>query len=134
MIFVDGNKYELEVKEARKGGAGASAEGMATVVGTWTYTSSTPQGDQNGKITIERNGDELTGVISSDMGIPDSQLNNLSFLDGTLSFDYGIEFGGQAFEIVIVGDVSGTTLDGEASITQMNISWPITATKDPDQN
>jgi len=133
MVFVDGDKYDFEVKE-NKSGEGVSATDEAILLGSWSYTSNTPQGVQNGKMIIEKNGDVLSGVITNPNGNSDSELNNLSFVNGSLSFDYAVELGGQSIEIVIEGDIMGTDFDGEASISQFNASWAITATKDaPEQ-
>lgn len=134
MVFVDGNKYEFDTRE-KKTGAGVSTADESILLGTWSYVSTSPQGEQTGKMIIEKDGDILSGIMTSDSGMPDSEMQNLTFVDGSLSFDYSLEFGGQSIEIVIVGNISGTDLDAEASIAQFNASWPITATKDdPEKN
>lgn len=134
MVFVDGNKYDLDSKESRTAN-GVSAVDEAVLIGSWNYISSTPQGEQTGKMIIEKNDGVISGLMSNNNGTPDSDMNNISFVNGTLSFDYAVEFGGQTLEIVIEGDISGTDFDGVASISQFNASWAITATKDnPDQN
>ncbi|MEQ9309011.1 MAG: amidohydrolase family protein [Balneolaceae bacterium] len=134
MVFIDGNKYDLDTKESRTAN-GVSAEDEAVLIGSWSYSSNTPQGEQTGKMIIQKNDDVLSGIMSGNNGAPDSDMNNISFVNGNLSFDYAVEFGGQTLEIVIEGDILGTDFDGVASISQFNASWAITATKDnPDQN
>lgn len=133
MVFVDGNKYDFETKE-NTAGSGVSEEGEALLLGTWSYSSVSPQGEQTGKMIFEKNGEEITGVFKNDDGSPDQILSNISFIDGSLSFDFSFDAGGQSIEIVVVGDVSGNNFDGEASVAQFNIAFPLTATKDdPEQ-
>lgn len=134
MIFVDGYKYALEVKESKKGDGETSAEGEAILLGSWSYVASSPQGDQTGKMIFEKDGDEITGVFKNDDGSPDQILNNISFVDGNLSFDFSFDGGGQAIEIVVEGTLTETDFDGEGSIAMFNMSFPLTATKDdPEQ-
>ncbi|GAB5409067.1 MAG: amidohydrolase family protein [Balneolaceae bacterium] len=134
MVFVDGNKYDFEVKET-KTGEGTTAEGEAILLGSWTYSSVSPQGEQTGKMIFEKDGDTITGVFKNDDGSPDQILSNVSFIDNNLSFDFSFDGGGQSIEIIVEGTVDGTTFDGEATVDQFNISFPLTATKDdPEQN
>lgn len=130
-VFVDGDKYEYETKEPKKeGDADISEEGMAQIIGTWSFVFVTPQGEQTGKMILEKEGDEITGILQNDDGSPDQDLENISFLNGSLSFDFSFDGGGQSIEIVVVGDVTGTDYDAEASIAAFNVSFPLTATKD----
>ncbi len=133
MVFVDGHKYDFEIKEKGAGGS-VDAASESTLLGSWSYVSTSPQGELTGKMIFEKEGDEITGLMTSDGGNPDQALSNISFVNGTLSFDYSFDGGGQSIEIVIVGDITGTDFDGEASVAQFNISFPITATKDAPNN
>ncbi|MCG8373516.1 MAG: amidohydrolase family protein [Balneolales bacterium] len=130
-VFVDGDKYEYEIRES--GGGEVSEEEAAGIVGTWVYTSSSPRGEQTGTMVFTRQAGELTGILTSDSGQPDRILNNISFRDGTLTFDYAFEAGGQGVEIVVTGEIDGDEFEGETSISAFNISFPIVATKEVPQ-
>lgn len=132
-VFVDGDKYEYETKEPKKDGEAEeeiSEEGMAQIIGSWSFVFTTPQGEQTGKMIFENEGDEVTGIIQNDDGTPDQDMNNISFVNGSLSFDFSFDGGGQSIEVVVVGDVTGTDFEGEASIAVFNVSFPLTASKD----
>ena len=133
MVFVDGHKYDFEIKEKGEGGT-VDAASESALIGSWSYVSTSPQGEFTGKMIFEKEGDEITGLMTSDSGNPDQILSNISFVNGTLSFDYSFDGGGQSIEIVVVGDVTGTYFDGEASVAQFNISFPFSATKDSPNN
>jgi hypothetical protein len=68
-------------------------------------------------------------MTSSD-GTPDTDLQNISFLNGELSFDFSIDAGGQSVDIVVVGVVDGNNYEAEASVAAFNFTFPIQATKD----
>ncbi len=130
-VFVDGDRYEYDLKEKKEAnGSKANATGLNAVVGTWEYTVESPQGVQTGTMTITNEDGELAGTLSGMQGGPDSDLNNLTFLDGSLSFDFSFDGGGQSIEIVVVGTVTDNEFDAEASIAVFNVSFPFTATKD----
>lgn len=125
-MFVDGDKYEYDKKEKKS----SSAEGSKAIIGNWTYTVTSPEGVQTGTMTIRENGGALAGTISGMRGGPDSDMKNLTFMDGSMSFDFSFDAGGQSIEIVVVGTVTGNEYDAEASIAAFSISFPFTAIKD----
>ncbi|KYG73390.1 hypothetical protein AWW68_11840 [Roseivirga spongicola] len=135
MMFVDGDKYEYEVKERKKaanGGDNSSATTGDPVTGSWTYALITPQGDQGGKMVISKEGSNYSGYLTSDDGSPDTAMNNISFRDSELAFDFSIDAGGQSVQIVVVGTVTGKTYDATATVSfgGQDISMDLTATKD----
>lgn len=135
MMFVDGDKYEYEVKERKKaasGGDNSSATTGDPVTGSWTYALITPQGDQGGKMVISKEGSTYSGYLTSDDGSPDTAMNNISFRDSELAFDFSIDAGGQSVQIVVVGTVTGKTYDATATVSfgGQDISMDLTATKD----
>ena len=59
-----------------------------------------------------------------------NDMNNISFRDGELAFDFSVDGGGQSIEIVVVGTVTGKEYVAEASVAAFNVSFELTATKD----
>ncbi len=138
MVFVDGDKYEYEVKDKSKKKATAdtgesNTEGDAILLGSWSYSFTTPEGEQTGKMIFKRENGELTGVMTSDDGTPDVDMSNISFLNNELSFDFTVDAGGQSIEIVVTGTVNGKEYEADASVAAFNFNFPITATKDDDE-
>jgi hypothetical protein len=134
-VFVDGDKYDYEIKEAKKKGDEAVDEPAADtsnepLLGSWSYNFTTPQGDQGGKMIIKKAGALYTGVMTSDDGSPDTDMEDISFRDGTLSFSFSVDGGGQNIEILVSGTVSGKNYDAQASVEAFNVSFDLTATKD----
>jgi len=139
-VFVDGEKYDYKIKEAKKkddeneGEAteeSADKESNDAVVGTWNYSLITPQGDQSGDMVIKKTGEGYTGTLTSDDGSPDTVMNNVSFREGTLAFDFDIDAGGQMLNIVVTGTVDGKSYEATASASfggqSFEMEW--TATK-----
>jgi hypothetical protein len=128
-VFVDGEKYEYDT--SKKAAAEVSEEAAETLLGTWNYILTSPQGEQTGQWIFTDEAGSLTGLMTSDQGGPDMDMENLSFIEGSLSFDFSFDAGGQSVEIVVVGTVSETEFSGEASIAAFSMSIPISATKEP---
>lgn len=138
-VFVDGDKYDYEIKEDKKKGDATtdSPDPVDTsnepLIGSWTYNFTTPQGDQGGKMIIKKEGDLYSGVMTSDDGSPDTDMEDISFRDGTLSFSFSVDGGGQTIEIIVSGTVSGKNYDAQASVEAFNVSFELSATKDDGQ-
>ena len=137
MMFVDGDKFEYEIKENTRGnrgagnaGSNAAATSSDPIVGTWSYVMETPQGEQGGKMIIKRENGAYTGTLTSEDGSPDNVMNNVNFRDGELAFDFSVDAGGQSVEIVVVGAVTGKSYDAQASVAAFNVNIAFTATKD----
>lgn len=139
MMFVDGTKHVYEIKEKKKKKEGEATEeaapaatGNDPLVGTWSYELVTPGEPQGGKMIIKKEGGTYSGVLTSDDGTPDNDMNNMSFRDGEFAFDFDIEAGGQSVNVVVVGNINGTEYDATATVSVggQNIELGLTASKD----
>lgn len=133
-MFVDGDKYDLEIKERSTRGNGRGNAGPAAgndpISGTWTYTFESPQGETSGKLTFRLENGAYAGSISSSDGQIDTPLSNISFSNNTLTFDFSFDAGGQGVDVVVSGPVTGKEFDATMSIDAFNFSTPMKATKD----
>tara|TARA_R110002049_G_scaffold41151_4_gene124329 strand:+ start:4119 stop:5798 length:1680 start_codon:yes stop_codon:yes gene_type:complete len=129
-VFVDGDKYEYDIKDKPAKSEDGMAENAEAIIGSWSYEYTTPQGTQTGKMIFSNESDILTGVMTSNDGTPDVDLQNISFINGELNFDFSVDAGGQAIDIVVVGTVDGNNYDAEGSVAAFNFTFPIQATKD----
>ena len=128
IVFVEGRKYTYEIKQ--KTPNDISSENSSEIIGTWEYSGVSPQGVVSGTIVFTDETGELTGTINSAQGMySDVILTNISFKEGTLSFDYSVDFGGQSLELILTGELANGTLEGEISVPAFNASFPVSATK-----
>jgi len=135
MMFVDGDKYEYDTKDKKEASKATASTGDATgpyaaVLGSWTYTFRTPQGEQTGKMIIKNGAAGLEGVFTSDDGSPDTDMNDVNFRDNELTFNLELDAGGQSILLVVQGTVSGTSYDAQATVEAFNVTLEISATKD----
>jgi hypothetical protein len=127
-LFVDGNMYEYEIKEG--GGSNQiTEEASSSVIGIWDYAIASPQGEQVGTFVFTNEDGMLSGIMTSNDGTPDVDLSNVSFVEGTLTFEFSFEGGGQSVEVVVTGDIIGTEYNAEATISVFNMSFPFSAVK-----
>ncbi|MEF8866676.1 MAG: amidohydrolase family protein [Salinibacter sp.] len=124
-VFVDGQLYDY--------GADGSDEGevsgdVSAVLGTWSYTLETPQGDLSGEVTIEGDESGLDGTFVGPQG-DEQSLQSVSFDGTTLSFTVNSPQGGS---VSVSVTVEGETFDGSASTS--GGSFPISGerTSGPD--
>jgi len=132
-VFVDGEKFEFEIKEkkASTNTTAGDASAFSDVIGVWNYSFTTPQGEQSGTMTITQDGGVLTGTMTSNDGAPDSEMLNVSYQNQELSFDFDVDAGGQSVNIVVVGTVSGGEYEAEATVAAFNnFTFPILANKE----
>lgn len=128
-MFVDGEKYEYEKKEKRKASSNAAASGDV-LAGTWNYSFESPQGVSEGTFVFTKSGDMYEGTMTFSDGQPDTDLKDVNFRDGSLSFNLEFDAGGQSIVLNVIGSVTGNVFDGTITVDQFDFSTPISATKD----
>ncbi|MFB6098785.1 MAG: amidohydrolase family protein, partial [Salinibacter sp.] len=107
-VFVDGQPYHYTSDGGEKGSVSGD---VSAVLGTWTYTLSTPQGEFTGTFTIEGDQSGLTGTFTGPQG-DTQEMQSLSFDGTTLSFSVESPQGGTAS---ITGTVKQDTFEGTVS-------------------
>lgn len=124
-VFVEGRQYDYSSED---GGEGEVTGDPSAVVGTWSYTLETPQGDFSGTLTIEGDESGLEGTFTGPQG-EEEQLDSVSFDGSKLSFSVSSPQG----SISVTATVEGETFEGTAS-GEFG-SFPITGerTSTPDQ-
>lgn len=126
-VFVDGQPFKLDVKEAKKGDANAKAE----IAGTWSVNVETPQGPNSSTVTFTKDGNSYTGKVSGGMIQTPIDIKKVE-LDGTsLKYSYSFTMGGsQQITVDVDATVDGETYSGTASVGSFG-SFPLEAKKDP---
>ncbi|HMG34681.1 MAG TPA: amidohydrolase family protein [Blastocatellia bacterium] len=128
-VFIDGNEVELKKPEpqpARGGGRPGGRPAAVDPSGEWNLIIRAPDGDQNAKLTINRQGDQITGVLATHIGnleVKDARLNGneLRFaISGTLN--------GQSLEATVTSTIEGDSIRGAIVIASMG-SFEFTGTR-----
>jgi hypothetical protein len=89
---------------------GVSAQ--ADVSGRWTVTFNTDQGSNSATMTLQQEGEALSGSVAGDQGTVEFDGGTVS--GNKLAWVIEIDAGGQFFEIAMDGTVDGDTMAGTA--------------------
>jgi hypothetical protein len=113
-VFVDGQLYDYTSEEE-----GEISGDVSAVVGTWSYTIESPQGELSGTLTIEGDQSGLEGTFTGPQG-DEQDLQSVSFDGTTLSFSFSSPRGSISVTVTVEGDTFEGTASGEFG------SFPIT--------
>lgn len=78
------------------------------VAGTWDVTITSPRGENTGVVTLT---EDMTGTLTGSQGRV-TELTNISYEDGQLSFSMMFETQQRPLALSFVGTVEGDTLQG----------------------
>lgn len=125
-VFVEGNLYKLEVKEAKKSDAGTKVD----YSGGWAMTTEAPDRTYESKFTLKKDGNNYTGTITGDLMSQPVELKDVSVDGSLLSFSYTVNVGGQPLDVNVSATIEGETFKGTATTAEYG-SFPITGKKNP---
>ncbi|HET9532355.1 MAG TPA: amidohydrolase family protein, partial [Blastocatellia bacterium] len=118
-VFIDGAEVELKRPETpqrgggRQGGSGAPSASVDPS-GNWELTVRSPQGDVNARLTLQREGDRITGTFAGPMG--SFPIGNGSVTGNQLRLPVSVQFGGDTIEATIVATIEGDSMSGTISL------------------
>ncbi|MHB1096273.1 MAG: hypothetical protein ACYC3F_08860 [Gemmatimonadaceae bacterium] len=87
----------------------ASAQSTANIAGEWNATMNTPGGSRSFKIDFVQAGDSLSGMVRRATG--DVPLQG-KVKGNDVTFQYTIDYGGNALTLVVSTTVTGDTMKG----------------------
>ncbi len=122
-VFVDGAMYPLEVKKENKDAKKDDASAKVDAAGDWTMTTETPQGSQEGRVSIVKDGSSLTGTISGGQFSQPVKLNEVKLDGSALSFSFSFDAGGTNVIVEVSVTIEGDTFKGTASVADFG-SFP----------
>ena len=128
MVFVDGEKFELEAG-GRAGGQAGGTVPTAAVGGTWTITSNSPQGSIESTLTIQQQGTAFTGSMTSQM-MGTTQVTDGAIAGKKVTWSVTVTIGGQSFTISYAGEVEGSRITGTVTTGSVG-SFPFAGEKKP---
>ena len=94
-------------------------------VGTWAYTIESPQGGA-GDLKIKKEGDVYKGTIINTRMNRENQLKTITVKGNELAFSYEANVGGNTFEIMVKGIITGDQFVGTMLLGQFG-SFPFIA-------
>jgi len=133
-VFIDGEQIELKKPDAAsaRGGPGGGRFGgppSAAAIdpsGTWSLTIQSPQGEINAQLTLARDGEQISGTLSSHMGnvaVKSGRMNG-----NQIRLTATIDAGGQSVDATLTGTIEGDSIRGSIVMGAMG-SFEFTGTR-----
>lgn len=91
----------------------AAAQTAVNVAGEWNATMNTPGGARNFKVVFVQQGDSLSGTVRRATG--DVPLQG-KVKGNDVTFQYTIDYGGNALTLVVSATVTGDTMKGSIDL------------------
>jgi imidazolonepropionase-like amidohydrolase len=134
-VFIDGNEIELKRPEPsaqRQGGAGGRGAASPAAAGVdpsgqWTLVVRTPHGDQNMRLNLRREGDQLSGTLSGPTGT--YEIRNARVSGSEIRFSASVQMNTDTVEINVTGTVQGDNMSGVVAVPALNGTFDFTGTR-----
>jgi imidazolonepropionase-like amidohydrolase len=123
-----GRRQSTSATQSPPSAAPTPSVAAATLTGTWTVTTSFNGQEISSTLTLEQQGDHLTGRLANEhLGTND--ISDGSVSGSTFRFSTTTNFGGESISLSFEGTVSGNHLSG--TITTPQGSLPFSGTRNP---
>ena len=113
-VFIDGRPVDLR-PAAPAPGAGERPSGRGGLSGTWTLSINLGQGERGATLTLQQEGDRVTGSIAGVLGSGEISNASLSASD-ELRFTASLNIEGQTKEATFTGTLSGNEIRGTVTV------------------
>jgi len=110
-VFIDGRPVDL--RPAPPGGG--PGQGRNTLAGQWTVIVTTAQGDRTISLTLQQEGERLTGSISGPLGAGEIS-NGSASNTGEVRFTVSVNVEGQTKEATFTGNLANNQIRGSVAI------------------
>ena len=110
-VFVDGRPADLR-PAAAAGGAGQATRNV--LAGAWTVIVNLGQGDRTIMLTLQQEGERITGSISGPLGA--AEISNGSATAGEVRFTVPVNIEGQTQEATFTGTLANNQIRGNVAI------------------
>lgn len=131
-VIIEGElfEYEIKKKKAKKKGDGGevSSEALKVLLGDWEYTIDTPDQVRKGALNFSGTADDIVGIISGDDMGGDTELENVSFSDNEITFNFEIEMGPSTATLEVEATVDGDDMSGNMTVGDFG-TFPFSANK-----
>lgn len=130
-LFIDGAEIELKKPETspqRGGRQGAGRGGAVDPSGEWSLTVDTPDGEQAARLSMQKEGDQITGTLSTPMG--NVNIDTGSMNGNEIRLTATIDMGGQSVRATLTGTIEGDSMKGTVVMGSIG-SFSFTGSRTP---
>ena len=113
-VFIDGRPVDLK-PPSTPGGPG---QGRFALAGTWTVTVTLGQSDRTITLTLQQEGERITGSISGPLGAGEIS-NGSASNTGEVRFTVSVNVEGQTKEATFTGNLANSQIRGSVAIVGM---------------
>jgi len=128
-VFVEGKKYEMEVKEKKEKKEG-DADAVIDLAGTWSLVLSADGTDIDGTIEIEKSGDTYTGSMITDMS-EKTDFDSVEVDGSNVTIKLSANVGGGSAPVVVDIVVEDDEFEGSVNIANGMMTADVTGSKEP---
>lgn len=127
-VFIDGEEIEVkkETPAPRGGPAGARPGAAVNPAGEWDLTVQSPQGEMGIKLSLRREGDQITGTLTGPTGTV--AVKNAVLEGNQIRLGVSIPMGSDILEGTVSGTIEGDTIRGAISLGAVG-SFEFTGTR-----
>ena len=112
-VFIDGRPVDL--RPATGGGPMNIGQGRNTLAGSWTVIVNLGQGDRTISLTLQQEGERITGSISGPLGAGEIS-NGSASNTGDVRFTVSVNVEGQTKEATFTGNLANNQIRGNVTI------------------
>lgn len=112
-VFIDGRP--IDIRPPATGGPVVFGQGRNTLAGSWTVVINTAQGDRTISLTLQQEGERLTGSISGPLGAGEIS-NGSASNTGEVRFTVSVNVEGQTKEATFTGNLANNQIRGNVAI------------------
>ena len=112
-VFIDGRPVDL--RPATGGGPMIIGQGRNTLAGSWTVIVNLGQGDRTISLTLQQEGERITGSISGPLGAGEIS-NGSASNTGEVRFTMSVNVEGQTKEATFTGNLANNQIRGNVAI------------------
>ena len=128
-VFVEGKKYEMEVKEKKEKKEGDS-DAVIDLAGTWSLDLSADGTDISGTMEIEKSGDTYTGSMTTDMS-EKTEFESIEVDGNNVIIKLSANVGGGSAPVVVDVVVENDEFEGTVNIANGLMTADVTGSKEP---
>ncbi|MEP2770998.1 MAG: amidohydrolase family protein [Fulvivirga sp.] len=128
MVFVDGKLFEYDDKPKKKKSDGEDID----PIGSWSYSTETPQGTTTGTLKITGEAGDYSGEMTNSQTGETTSISDIAISGTSMTYSFQINAGGNMLSISVSVTIDGETFDGTMTVGSYG-SFPVEGERIPEQ-